>query len=107
MPSARRPVNPSIRTGVEFEDAGSTTIIDVYAPDSVGFLYRVTETISQLGLDIEFARIATRVDGIVDAFYVRERSGTPLGDQARRAEIRERILRTIRTMAELELSEEG
>jgi len=26
------------------------TIIDVYAPDSVGFLYRVTETMSELGL---------------------------------------------------------
>jgi [protein-PII] uridylyltransferase len=102
----RRPVNPSIRTGVEFEDAGAHTIIDVYAPDSVGFLYRVTETISQLGLDIEFARIATRVDGIVDAFYVRERSGGPVTAPARRAEIRERILKTIRTMSELELSEE-
>ena len=102
----RRPANPTIRTGVEFEDVGSYTIIDVYAPDSVGFLYRITETISSLGLDIEFARIATRVDGIVDAFYVRERTDGPLSDPGRRNEIRERILTTIRTMSELELSEE-
>jgi [protein-PII] uridylyltransferase len=102
----RRPANPSIRTGVEFEDVGGYTIIDVYAPDSVGFLYRVTETISRLGLDIEFARIATRVDGIVDAFYVRERSGGAIRDQARRAEVREAIVRTIASMGELELSEE-
>ena len=102
----RRPANPTIRTGVEFEDAGSYTIIDVYAPDSVGFLYRITEAISTLGLDIEFARIATRVDGIVDAFYVRERSDGAVSDGGRRSEIRERILMTIRTMSELELSEE-
>jgi len=102
----RRPVNPSIRTGVEFEDAPAHTIIDVYAPDSVGLLYRITETISELGLDIELARIATRVDGIVDAFYVRERTGGVLTDPSRRAALRDRILETIRSMGELELSEE-
>ncbi|MCK5571787.1 MAG: HD domain-containing protein, partial [Bacteroidetes bacterium] len=48
----KAPVNPTIRMDVEFEETDKYTIIDVYAPDSVGFLYRVTETISHLGLDI-------------------------------------------------------
>jgi [protein-PII] uridylyltransferase len=73
----------------------------VYAPDSVGFLYRVTESISQLGLNIYFAKIATRVDGIVDAFYVLDQSGQPVHDPVRRAAIRDRILGTITSTTEL------
>ncbi len=98
------PLNPSIRTDVEFEDAPKHTIIDVYAADSVGFLYRVTETISRLGLDIYFAKIATRVDGIVDAFYVLDRAGRPLAEPARREAVRAEILATVKSMAEEELA---
>jgi [protein-PII] uridylyltransferase len=99
----KRLPNPNVRTGVEFEDAPRFTIIDVYAADSVGLLYRVTETISRLGLDITFAKIATRVDGIVDAFYVRDRAGEPLSDPDRREAVRAEILATLRAMAEEEL----
>ena len=97
----RTPANPNIRTDVEFEDTPRYTIIDVYAPDSVGFLYRVTESISRLGLHIYFAKIATRVDGIVDAFYVLDQSGQPVHDPVRRAAIRDRILGTITSTTEL------
>jgi len=104
---AKAPVNPAIRTDVEFEEKGDFTIIDVYAPDSVGFLYRVTETISRLGLDIYFAKIATRVDGIIDAFYVQDRSGLPVRDPERREKIRAEILQTIRGMSKVVLIGEG
>ena len=96
----RQPANPSIRTDVQFEDTARFTIIDVYAPDAVGFLYRVTETISRLGLNIYFAKIATRVDGIIDSFYVLDRSGAPVKEPGRREEIREKILTTIRELGE-------
>jgi [protein-PII] uridylyltransferase len=101
---AKLPVNPTVRIGVEFEDNPRYTIIDVYAPDSVGFLYRITETISKLGLDIYFAKIATRVDGIVDAFYTLDRAGQPLIDAEQREAIRQEILNTIRMMTEEELA---
>jgi [protein-PII] uridylyltransferase len=95
----RQPANPSIRTDVQFEDTPSFTIIDVYAPDAVGFLYRVTETISRLGLNIYFAKIATRVDGIIDSFYVLDQARLPVTDQERRQEIQENILATINELA--------
>jgi [protein-PII] uridylyltransferase len=94
-----QPANPSVRTDVQFEDNPRFTIIEVYAPDSVGFLYRITGTISRLGLNINFAKIATRVDGIVDSFYVLDRDGAPVTDPHRREEIREKILRTIRELS--------
>lgn len=100
----RAPVNPSIRTDVVFEEAGRFAIIEVYAADSVGFLYRITETMSRIGIDIYFAKIATRVDGIVDAFYVLDRDGQSLRDPGRREAIRSELLSTIRRMGEEQLS---
>ena len=100
----KHPSNPHVQVGVEFEDNPHHTIIDVYAPDSVGFLYRVTETISRLGLDIYFAKIATRVDGIVDAFYVLDRSKKFVTDSGRRELIRAEIIQTIRGLQEHELA---
>ena len=92
------PANPTVRTDVEFENNPRYTIIDVYAPDAVGFLYRVTGAISELGLDIYFAKIATRVDGIIDAFYTLDRSGNPVTDPERRVVIREGILKSIQEL---------
>jgi [protein-PII] uridylyltransferase len=100
----KAPANATIRTDVRFEENPRFTIIDVYAPDAVGFLYRVTETMSRLGLDIYFAKIATRVDGIIDAFYVRERAGGPLASGGRRDTVRDEILRTIHSMEEQQLA---
>ncbi len=93
------PANPTVTTDVRFEENPNFTIIDVYAPDSVGFLYRVTETMSELGLDICFAKIATRVDGIVDAFYTLDREGKRVTDPGARERIREAVLATIRRLA--------
>ncbi len=102
----KMPLNPSTRTAVEFEDAPRFTIIDVYAPDSVGLLYKITEAISKLHLDIHFAKIATRVDGIVDAFYVRSSNGSSSIDEQQRQTIREVILETVRYLQDQELGEE-
>ncbi len=103
----KKPENPNIRTDVQFEDTPSFTIIDVYAPDRVGFLYRVTEAISRAGLDISFAKIATRVDGIVDAFYVRERStGLPVSDPSRKKDVARGIMSTLQSMTLRELTGE-
>jgi [protein-PII] uridylyltransferase len=97
------PTNPTVRIGVEFEDNPRFTIVDVYAPDAVGFLYKITETISRLALDIYFAKIATRVDGIVDAFYVLDRTGKPVTDPVWRSQITKEILDVIRSLQEQEL----
>ncbi len=100
----KRPLNPNTRVDVEFEDNPRYTIVDVYAPDSVGFLYRVTETMSKLELNIHFAKIATRIDGVVDAFYVQDETGKPIADEERRGAIRREILATIKSLAEEQLT---
>ncbi|HTP13220.1 MAG TPA: [protein-PII] uridylyltransferase [Bacteroidota bacterium] len=98
-------INPNIRFDVEFESHPRFTIIDVYAADKIGFLHRVTETMSTLGLNISFAKIATRVDGIVDSFYVLDRFGQKVGEGQQQEFVRNEIMETMRKFFELELAE--
>jgi len=66
------------RTGkikIEFERHKKYTIIDIFSPDRLGFLYQVTSKMSELGLIIYLAKISTKGDDIVDSFYVLNRNG--------------------------------
>ncbi|MCL4539536.1 MAG: HD domain-containing protein [Bacteroidetes bacterium] len=69
-------INPNVKVAVQTSESGDFTLIEVFAPDSLGFLYKVTSAMSLAGLSIHFAKIATRVDGIVDTFYVLRQDGT-------------------------------
>jgi [protein-PII] uridylyltransferase len=57
-----------------FEDHERYTIIDIFSPDRLGFLYHVTSKMNELGLIIYFAKISTKGDDIVDSFYVLDRN---------------------------------
>lgn len=100
---AKRPLPQNGRVDVQFEENPKYTIIDVYGPDTVGALYRITETLSRLGLDIYFAKIATRVDGILDAFYTLDRTGRPL-EKHLHPGIREEIMKVLNSLLEEELA---
>jgi [protein-PII] uridylyltransferase len=89
-------VNPNTRCDVKFKDHPHFTIIDIYAPDTLGFLYSITDAISRLGLNITFAKIATRVDGIVDSFYLLNSDGKKLDDAVQKDAIKQEILATIK-----------
>jgi len=58
-----------------------STVIDITAQDAIGLLYRITRTLSDLGLDIYTARIGTQADRAVDAFYIRK-NGDKITDPA-------------------------
>jgi len=59
---------------IRFEEHDIYTIIDVFSPDRLGFLYQLTRKMNELGLSIYFAKIATHGDEIIDAFYVLDRN---------------------------------
>lgn len=99
----RKPINPSTRIDVEYHDHVSDsgeqqTIIDVYAPDTYGLLYKLTQVISSFRLTILFAKIATRVDGVVDSFYVSRVDGQPFTGQSEREELRSALLHQIHAL---------
>jgi [protein-PII] uridylyltransferase len=60
---------------IDFEKHDKYTIIDIFSPDRLGFLYQVTSKMHELGLSIYFAKISTKGDDIVDSFYVLDNSG--------------------------------
>lgn len=59
------------------------TIIDIFAHDCPGLLYRITATLLSLNLSVSRAKIATHVDQVVDVFYVTDRDGAKVTDEAR------------------------
>jgi [protein-PII] uridylyltransferase len=81
---------PVLPPHVEFDNtiSDSYTVIDVRAGDRLGLLYLISKTISSLGLDIAFAKIATEVDQAMDVFYVTETDGRKVLDQGRLARIK-------------------
>jgi [protein-PII] uridylyltransferase len=66
-------LNLSAKIKIEFHTHEKYTIIDVFAPDKLGLLYKITQTLKNLELSIYFAKISTKEDGIVDSFYVLDR----------------------------------
>jgi [protein-PII] uridylyltransferase len=60
---------------VDNQSSSFFTIIEVTAWDFPGLLFRITDTLFRCRLDIWVAKIATRVDQVVDVFYVRNFDG--------------------------------
>jgi [protein-PII] uridylyltransferase len=75
---------------VDFDNriSDSYTVIDVRAADRLGILYLISQTLSFLGLDIAYAKITTEVDQAMDVFYVTEKEGGKVEDEARLAWIK-------------------
>jgi [protein-PII] uridylyltransferase len=96
--------NPNTRVDVEFEDHPRFCIVDIYAADTLGFLYRVTKRMSEMNLSIAFAKVATRVDGIVDTFYVVDHESGALPSLERRNDIRRELLACIHELSTSQLT---
>ena len=90
---ARQRATPA-RVDVMFDNeiSATATVIDVYAEDRVGLLYRITEVLARRGLDIRSAKVQTMGAQVVDAFYVRDASGAKLSDEQELAAIRSDVL---------------
>ena len=68
---------------VDNDSSSFFTIIEVFAYDFPGLLFTITDALFRCGLDIWVAKIATKVDQVVDVFYVRDFDGqkVDLADQ--------------------------
>ena len=66
---------------INFKEHEKFTIIEIYSPDRIGLLYQITRKISKLDMKIYFAKIATRVDNIIDTFYVTKNDGKKIKEE--------------------------
>ena len=71
------------------------TIIEVYTHDFPGLLYKVTTALFRCRLNIWVAKIATKVDQVVDIFYVRDFEGQKVDGPEQVAAINEAIGRVL------------
>ncbi len=97
-PEPARPTHPTgSPTQVEIDGVSSDryTIVEVFADDRPGLLYTIARTLFELGFSIGTAKIATSLDQVVDVFYVSDRSGAKVTDEARLAGLRRRLLEEI------------
>lgn len=71
------------------------TIVEVYAEDRIGLLYDVTHTLADFGINIFRAKISTKVDQVVDVFYVQDKNGQKISTHDLQEEIRNALLYAI------------
>ena len=82
-----------IATEIAFDNHTSErcTVIDVETEDRVGLLYTLSQTMSELGLDISVAKISTEKGAAMDSFYVTELNGERIVSQHRQHTIEARL----------------
>jgi len=91
---------PEIRVKINNETVSSATIIDVFAYDKPGLLYRLAKKIHRLGLDVTFARISTYAHQIIDVFYVTDEQGLKIRNRNQLQIIKREILRAAKDFLE-------
>lgn len=87
----KRVITRPDRIVVDNEFSDFFTIIEVYTHDAPGLLYRITDALFRNNLDIWVAKIATKVDQVVDVFYVRDFEGQKVDEPERVEEIKKAI----------------
>lgn len=90
-------VKPRFPTVIDVDNDVSSeyTVLDIYTHDKVGLLYRITSTLSELGLYIGVSKISTKIDQVADVFYVKDIFGHKITSEEKLAEIRQRLLDAI------------
>ncbi len=95
--SNRTPTEVDYSTHIDLHGREQTNI-DVFSPDTLGLLYKLSKTISSFDMDIKFAKIATKVDGVIDSFYVTDSKGGALKDIEKKEKLRSALIEIIRTL---------
>ncbi|MCA9052695.1 MAG: [protein-PII] uridylyltransferase [Planctomycetaceae bacterium] len=83
------------RVAVDTDSSDTRTIVDVFAHDRPGLLYRVARVLHELNVSVDLAKISTNFDQVVDVFYLTEQDGRKIVDQQRITEIHDRLMQTL------------
>ncbi|MCP4117115.1 MAG: [protein-PII] uridylyltransferase [Desulfobacteraceae bacterium] len=83
------------RVNIDNTTSSFFTIIEVFTYDFPGLLFAVTNTLYRHGLDVRMAMVATKVDQVVDVFYVRTMEDRKIDIPERVEEIKTAILKAL------------
>ncbi|MBV9462724.1 MAG: HD domain-containing protein, partial [Verrucomicrobiae bacterium] len=77
------------------ESSENFTLLEVQTPDRLGLLFHLLQVLSELDLDISFARINTEKGAAIDTFYLTDRERKKLDNEKLLEEIRRLLLAKI------------
>ena len=93
---SERPCPPvQVEIGVDNRSSKKYTIVEVVAQDRPGVLFTVSHTLHRLGLSIEFAKVNTEGNRVVDIFYVTELDETKLASRTRIEQLKSALLASL------------
>jgi [protein-PII] uridylyltransferase len=95
-PWRERP-SPAVPTEILLDDRASPrhTIVEVFAKDRPGLLYRLAHALHELGLSISLSKINTEGTRVADVFYVNELDGSKIVRGARYKEVQDSLVRAV------------
>lgn len=76
---------------IKVEESNEFYLIEIYSPDTLGLLYCITKGFSELNCPIAQAKIATRVDGANDTFYISKKEIRQLNSDEIKVRLSEQI----------------
>ena len=80
-------------------DASDTrTVIEIETEDRIGLLYTISQTLTELALDISAAKICTERGAAIDSFYVRELNGGKVLEPERQHAIEHKLRHAIHSL---------
>ncbi|MBF0210023.1 MAG: [protein-PII] uridylyltransferase [Desulfamplus sp.] len=83
------------RVKIDNQTSSFFTVIEVFAYDFPGLLFAITNVLYKLGLDVRVAMVATKIDQVVDVFYVKAVDGGKIDHLERQDEIKRAILNAL------------
>lgn len=92
-PRTARPAEPTVT--FDNEASKDATYVEVLAEDAIGLLFRLTEALAEMDLDIRSARVQTLGHDVVDSFYLRDREMGKIVESEDLEEIRRAILHAL------------
>jgi [protein-PII] uridylyltransferase len=99
-PLAPRP-NPSlrhpVRVAIDNASSDTSTIVEVFATDAPGLLYRIARTLFDAGLSVRSAKVGTYLDQVVDGFHVTDQAGGKVDDADRLESLRRALESAVAT----------
>jgi [protein-PII] uridylyltransferase len=80
------------------ETSEARTVIEIESEDRLGLLYAISQTLSELDVDISAAKILTEKGAAIDTFYVREVDGQKIEKPERQRAIERRLRQAIHSL---------
>jgi [protein-PII] uridylyltransferase len=71
------------------------TVVEVITHDRTGLLYCIAQKIFEMGLNLWMARISTKVDQVVDVFYIQDLSGAKVEDEEKIGFIKTELMKEL------------